>query len=432
VKPGLVSARPGSYTAGHAPMRLHKLELENFRGFESLVLDFHPEVTVLVGANGSGKTTVLEAVVVLLANALGNDGGRSRTFAPTDARPSGEEVSLALTLDYKIHLKGTIRASYFPKRGALAQDFEWLLDLSRAPNFHPQDAMESESIAVYYAVSRYARDSTPGARDAVFRFPRDTWNNAWNADAGFHEFFHWFREREDVENAERVENSAFRDKQLTAVRRAIEALLPGYTHPHVRRPRGTEPLEFVRPSLVISKAGFELSFDQLSGGERVLVALAGDIARRLAIANPKHADPLQGEGVVLIDEVDLHLHPEWQAKVIPALRRTFPNVQLVVTTHSLVVLSYVPSECVRLLEGFQLVELPAPTEGREPNALATEVYGIPLRPPATQAEIARISALIDAERFDEARTGLEALSESIGENDTSIVRLQTALDLEDI
>lgn len=415
-------------------MRLQQLKIENFRGFESLTLGFHPEVTVLVGANGSGKTTVLEAVVLLLSNALedGDDEEALRGFAATDARASGAKVRLSLELTDRGDT-GVLVASYSPGLVTGERFPSWLLDFQRGPHFRNlHNVNDAVSIAAYYDVARYASDSTPGARDAIFRLPPDAWKDAWSSAAGFREFFHWFREREDVENAERIEDRAFRDLQLSAVRRAIEALLPGYTRPRIRRPRGAAPLELDRPSLIVTKDGRDLAFDQLSGGERVLVALAGDIARRLAIANPKADNPLLGEGVVLIDEIDLHLHPEWQAKVIPALRRTFPNVQLVVTTHSLVVLSYVPSECVRLLEDFQLVDPPAPTEGREPNALASEVYGIPLRPPATQAEISRISALIDAERFDEARAGLEALSEKIGEHDTSVVRLQTALDLEDI
>lgn len=121
------------------------------------------------------------------------------------------------------------------------------------------------------------------------RTPRDAWKNAWNAPAGFRELFHWYREREDVENAERVEDSSYRDPQLEATRTAIESVLPGYKRPRIRRTRGA--------ALVISKDGQDLAFDQLSGGERVLVALAGDIARRLAIANPESESPLEGEGV---------------------------------------------------------------------------------------------------------------------------------------
>lgn len=413
-------------------MRLEQLKIENFRGFESLALDFHPEVTVLVGANGSGKTTVLEAVVLLLSNALEDDEEASRVFAATDARASGAKVRLSLEVTDRGDT-GVLVASHSPGLVTGERFPNWLFDFQLGPHFRNlHNVNDTVSIAAYYDVARYASDSTPGARDAVFRLPPDAWKDAWSSAVGFREFFHWFREREDVENAERIEERGFRDPQLSAVRRAIEALLPGYTRPRIRRPRGAAPLELDRPSLIVTKDGRDLAFDQLSGGERVLVALAGDIARRLAIANPKADNPLLGEGIVLIDEIDLHLHPEWQAKVIPALRRTFPNVQLVVTTHSLVVLSYVPSECVRLLENFQIVEPPAPTEGREPNALASEVYGIPLRPRETLAEIDRAARLIHDQRLHEARDAIEQLAQHLGDTDTDVVSLRTALALEEI
>jgi predicted ATP-binding protein involved in virulence len=401
-------------------MRLEQLKIEKFRGFESLTLDLHPEVTVLVGANGSGKTSVLEALVLVLASALhtGEEAPDEPLFSMMDARPSADPAKIVLALTHRGR-HGELDGSYDPASANEVQDFG--ADFNFAD---PVTLGDAEPIACYYDVNRHARDSTPGSRDAVDRTPRDAWKNAWNAHAGFREFFHWYREREDIENAERVDDSSYRDPQLEATRKAIESLLPGYTRPRIRRARGA--------ALVISKRGYELAFDQLSGGERVLVALAGDIARRLAIANPDADDPLQGEGIVLIDEIDLHLHPEWQAKVIPALRRTFPNVQLVVTTHSLIVLSYVPSECVRLLEDFQLVEPPAPTEGREPNALASEVYGIPLRPERELKEIDRAARLIDERRLEEAREAVEKLAERLGDTDTDVVSLRTALALEEI
>lgn len=403
-------------------MRLEQLTIENFRGFESLSLRFHPEVTVLVGANGSGKTTVLEAVVLVLASALRSSEQDAEEpepmFSMMDARPSNDPAKVVLALSHRgkhVELDGSYSPASINEVQGFGADFYF---------DDPATLGQAEPIACYYDVNRHARDSTPGSRDAVDRTPRDAWKNAWNAPAGFRELFHWYREREDVENAERVEDSSYRDPQLEATRTAIESVLPGYKRPRIRRTRGA--------ALVISKDGQDLAFDQLSGGERVLVALAGDIARRLAIANPESESPLEGEGVVLIDEIDLHLHPEWQAKVIPALRRTFPNVQLVVTTHSLIVLGYVPSECVRLIEGFQVYDSPTPTEGREPNALASEIYGIPLRPREVEDELHRIATLIDAARYDEARAALGTLSEKLGDHDTGIVRLHTALALEDV
>jgi predicted ATP-binding protein involved in virulence len=89
----------------------------------------------------------------------------------------------------------------------------------------------------------------------------------------------------------------------------------------------------------VEKAGDRLSFDQLSTGEQTIIALVGDLARRLVMANPELNNPLEGDGVVLIDEIDLHLHPSWQKKILPLLSKTFPNCQFIVTTHSPLVLS---------------------------------------------------------------------------------------------
>ena len=88
----------------------------------------------------------------------------------------------------------------------------------------------------------------------------------------------------------------------------------------------------------------ELAFDQLSGGYRIVLALAADLARRMAQGNPHLDNPLESEAIVLIDEVDLHLHPSWQQRILDDLTRTFPNAQFIVSTHSPQVLTTVRQE----------------------------------------------------------------------------------------
>ena len=130
--------------------------------------------------------------------------------------------------------------------------------------------------------------------------------------------------------------------------------------------------------MVVKKSEQTLYFDQLSDGEKCLLAMTGDIARRLAMANPYADNPLQGGGVVLIDEIELHLHPGWQRRVVPALERTFPNVQFILTTHSPQVLSSVAREQIVLLSGFQAVSRLPYTEGRDSNAILSELMGVPI------------------------------------------------------
>jgi predicted ATP-binding protein involved in virulence len=142
----------------------------------------------------------------------------------------------------------------------------------------------------------------------------------------FRLFFEWFRNQEDYENQIRAhENSAYKDVALSAVREVTLGLFDSSTNLRITR----NPL-----AMKIDKDGKALSINQLSEGEKCLIALLGDLARRLTLANPTSKVPLEGGGVVLIDEIELHMHPRWQRKIIPFLIERFPNVQFIISTHS--------------------------------------------------------------------------------------------------
>lgn len=123
--------------------------------------------------------------------------------------------------------------------------------------------------------------------------------------------------------------------------------------------------------------------NQLSDGEKCLLAMVGDLARRLAIANPGLSDQLQGKGVVLIDEIELHLHPKWQREIIPALTRTFPNCQFIVTTHSPQVVSHVKPQRIYILEKIDngiVAKRPSSSFGRDSNSILEDLMDVPERP----------------------------------------------------
>ncbi|RLC06967.1 MAG: ATP-binding protein, partial [Deltaproteobacteria bacterium] len=168
---------------------------------------------------------------------------------------------------------------------------------------------------------------------------------------------------------------------------------------------------------------------QLSDGEKCLLALAGDLARRLAIANPILTKPLEGKGVVLIDEVDLHLHPEWQHRVIPKLLETFPNCQFVLTTHSPQVLSHVRCENIWCLvqEGDEVTAVrPDGTYGQDSNFLLKTLLGSSYRPKEIEKDMERLFELI-REDTKEARKLLENLKTRIEGDSPDLVRAETLL-----
>jgi hypothetical protein len=138
----------------------------------------------------------------------------------------------------------------------------------------------------------------------------------------------------------RVWRSQGRCKELRAFETALGIFLNGFSNVEVE----VDPLR-----ITVQKQGHRLALNQLSDGERSFIAMLGDMVRRLALANPDLDDPLQGHGVVLIDELELHLHPKWQREIVQGLRQTFPNIQFIGTTHSpFVIQSLGPGELINL------------------------------------------------------------------------------------
>ena len=184
-----------------------------------------------------------------------------------------------------------------------------------------------------------------------------------------------------------------------------------------------------RVSYLIDKGDSTFDIEQLSAGERATLLLVADLTMRLVTANPGLADPLQGSGIVLIDEIESHLHPAWQRAILPGLQRTFPGVQFIVSTHSPQVLGKVPRESVFILDNFKLIEAKPHTYGRDSNALLEDVMGVGERPEEAAERIRQIAWLIDKEDLDGARRELAKLAEWLGERDSEIVRLSTLIDI---
>ncbi len=187
-------------------------------------------------------------------------------------------------------------------------------------------------------------------------------------------------------------------KELRAVEKAIEQFLPEYNHLRVKR--------VPRPHLLIDKKGVPFNLEQLSDGEKNLIALVGDIARRLAIGNPAKSKPLEGDGIILIDEIDLHLHPKWQRLVVPKLLEIFPNCQFFISTHSPQVVSHVKPESVFLLEqgddGLNYARTDE-TYGMSLDRVVELVMDDESRPDQIRKNLDKLFELIERKKLDEAK-----------------------------
>jgi predicted ATP-binding protein involved in virulence len=417
-------------------MRVKRLVLQDFRGIQDASLYFEPASTTLIyGDNGCGKTSILEALSIMVSRLIGRirtERGTGRFFTEYDITNGttytsneitilfdGEEISWRVVK----HRKGGDKQKITHQ-----QD---LKELARRVQERLQRSPASGlPIAVYYAVNRAVLDVPIRIRKKHGFEPLAAYDLALSGKRNdFRSFFAWFRGQEDIENEEksRRRDLDYRDPQLEAVREAIYRLIPGFSDLRVER----KPLRMVvTKSFGESHDYQKLFINQLSDGEKCMLALAGDIARRLAMANPSLDQPLQGRGIVMIDEIDLHLHPGWQRNAIPSLETTFPNIQLVATTHSPQVLSSAKSSNVFFArsseKGIEIAPVRNPY-GSDTNRILEENMSVPERPEPVKRGLRRLFQLIAEGAYGEAQSLRMDLERDIGSDEPLFARLDAIL-----
>jgi predicted ATP-binding protein involved in virulence len=266
-------------------------------------------------------------------------------------------------------------------------------------------------IVVAYSVNRAVLDIPLRIRTKVpFAQYAALDDTPFSGPRNFRTFFAWFRDREDVENEQRSLGRRQKDPQLKAVRSAVEGLLDGFSDLRVRR----QPLR-----MLITKDGQDFQVDQLSDGEKCVLALVGDLARRLAIANPANNNPLHGLGIVLIDEIELHLHPAWQRSIVGGLKRVFPNCQFIVSTHSAQVLGEVDPQGIFLLDQGR-IKRPNRSFGRDSNLILQELMGASQRSKWAVEALGELYELIDEGKMKAARPRFDELEKRLGTDEPDL------------
>ena len=337
-------------------MKLKFVEIENFRAIEKIHLSLHPNITVLHGANAHGKTSLLSAIAVglgavptLLPDVSGikfqkkdrGDGkGCTRVLMTTTEditweRTSGAKRKTGWSWNKDKIQEPTLK---YPQRDLK----QWLSGTALkgwgGTNIDlPILAFYDTERAVTQLTKKSGRPKNTASRYAAL-------TGALSARTNFRELFEWFYTKENEELREQKErrNHDYRLKDLSAVREAISSMIDGVTDPHIE----FRPLRLVVSEQLDGAPPNKRNFDQLSGGYQAVIALAADLAWRMAQGNPHLTNPLESEAVVLIDEIELHLHPSWQQRILDDLTRTFPNAQFIASTHSPQILTTVRPECI--------------------------------------------------------------------------------------
>ncbi len=410
-------------------MKLKSVRIENFRGIKALELPLDSQLTVFIGDNAAGKTTILDAIAHVLSplpyylvRDFENDQSKQfykyfqfenfRIIDHKNQKSSGHcciSANLLKQIKFEDHADTPFILSKWNYMRIQGED---------EPDVTQFDEFYRYIKALFYRVTTENPDiSLPlvsyyDNRRGNFYVPQDARQKhrktpepdthprflaLQNTLAGIPRawgVFDWFLDQEDLERREREKQKNWNYKLplLETVRQAICRMMPNISSVRTEiRPKKQLYLDFK----VRQDDTETLSLDQLSDGYRTLLAIVIDLARRMAQANPHLNNPIESEAIVLIDEVDLHLHPKWQQTVLTDLMRTFPNAQFIVTTHSPQVLTSIKEEHIIELrrEAGNIVAYSADTSsfGAESGRLLEDIMGVSERPPA---ETNRFSCLL--------------------------------------
>ncbi len=411
----------------------------------------------MVGVNGAGKTAILDAIACALVQIVAKipgipteDRTSSHDLVHEDIRvlkkdQSAEGVRVAAEWEDQIRFARSLRAL-----DREPQD-DPVFEVGCRPLGTHIDSLFSRAIAgeavalpvfAYFGTDRASGEPPERRRNFRTQFQRfDAYGNALEPAADFKAWFEWFAalEREYLEEVRAffeppevqawVDSVGLRDsppprplpkesKGLKAVKQALQCLFKSINGPRVL----SSPLRMVVNKTLADGTILQLSLNQLSDGYRSMLAMVMDFSRRLVQANPHLENPLEAKAILLIDEVDLHLHPKWQQEVIPSLRRAFPNTQLILTTHSPQVLTTIDSRSIRILREDRVESAPPGTSGAESKRMLETVLGTESRPPGNPAVIAlaRLFQCIREDNLEEAKRLADELDGSFGGNDPSI------------
>lgn len=370
-------------------MKLKNIHCENFRRFEDFEISFDKDLTVLVARNGAGKSSILDAAAIALAAFLTRlPSVKGFTQKDTDFRvksdgkkPAFSRITCSTvegqTWDRIKHRDKSKKTLASTPRAKGVRELNDLAD-------HFVDSYNADidiifPVLAYFGTGRgvfKVPERKRGFRKNFTRF--DAYNTALDSNANFKTFIEYFYALDALESDMHKQHRSFDFElpELAAIREAMSTFIPEFSNLRVAHPAGIM-LDWTRDDAV-----FPLRIEQLSDGYRIALVMVMDIASRMAAANPLVGSPLEAPGIVLIDEIELHLHPGWQQRILLDLRRTFPNVQFIISTHSPQVISTVRPDQLRVIdwdgEKPKLLNISF-SEGAASSSILDEILGVSQR-----------------------------------------------------
>lgn len=400
-------------------MYIDTVKLTNFKRFESLELHLDEKINVFIGINGAGKTSILRSIefgLSLVADYWSmSRRGSGLPQAGKVVRKRVERVNDRVRLEpvYPVDI------SLVVQDGERAFDLEVVYQNENATTFTrmpPSNYSRQREIgqtlpvfAVYEAARFVASVSYldlqanlgPEVRLGAYK----NWNRA-SIPEECKKTLSWIVMKSMERMQIAVESGTAFDKVVgddlatlnQALRNAFEEFQSIY-------------YDWKSKSILTLWRGVQIkAFEDLSDGERGIILLFADIVRRVALLNPHLGDKaaLETDGVVLIDEIDAHLHPAWQQKIVPGLSKAFPEIQFIASTHSPFVVGEVkPSSLFILSE--EGVQQPLQSYGLNNDEINLQLFQTVGQNKEVREQVKQIQNLIDVGNFNEAREGIDSL-----------------------
>lgn len=361
-------------------MKINNIRLRNYRCFEDITLSFHNNFNVIVGINGTGKTAILEALRIAIGSLfLSVDKYKDKISNPTITQDDVRLKNLEQQFPVYINTQGEI--DEFEVNNALFRTLTWersletkggntkhinAREMKKASSvmqsrIRDVDSMTNIPLVAYYSTERFKKEKkdvgveADGSRLRGYYHALDPLTN-----------IKFFLDLWNTETLSDLQNGT-RSLMIAAVAEAVKSCI-----------NNCEDVKFdikQRELIMTMKDTNEkLPFHVLSDGVRSMFAMVMEIAFRCYLLNPHLEERAAKEtsGVVLIDEIDLHLHPEWQKRVINDLRRTFPNIQFIVSTHAPLVIGSLNEGRIFNISDCQVFDFPL-QYGRDANFILNEM-----------------------------------------------------------
>jgi predicted ATP-binding protein involved in virulence len=320
-------------------MKIRQIVIKNFKGFASQTFDLNDQFTVFIGDNATGKTSILDALAVVL-------GGFFIEIAEVNSRTIKEKEVRVIDIEGQPRPQKPVIIEAF---GTVSnREISWKREIinkkTTSKDSKPLSRIAKEMLdksrkenGVIFPLIAYHGTGRLWAEHEKVDFQKQeegikmAYTNCLSAKSSSKEFLSWYKTQEDsIQKFSQPRDIA----HLKAFKETILKLIPDNRWQDMAFDRKVEDLM----GIFRDNEGqqHKLAYSQLSDGYRNTIGLAADIAYRCIQLNPHLGENavVDTPGIVLIDELDLHLHPNWQRHVVADLKNAFPNIQFVATTHS--------------------------------------------------------------------------------------------------